>query len=272
MAELIINGAAPTAIYVGSAPASSVYLGNVKVWEAGLPAKTMRFDFHYDNFDPTTGLSDRSDIGATWTHVSGDVYDFHYDNTLWYCTSGMSPTSTSGGLFNIYSYRAGTDTFPMNMHDFDIIDSNLSGVTDTHKLLTSARRCVNCVLKNTGDIIYAAEMLTGGNRPSSLTTLNALDLHSAADISRLLYGNTSLTSALDITLSGAVEACSGAFQSCKKVPSGALALYNSLSSQANPPSSYSYCFTGCGANAALDAPIHAEMDQIPTDWGGTMSP
>lgn len=272
MAELIINGAAPTALYVGSTPASAVYLGNVKVWEAGLPAKTMRFDFHYDNFDPTTGLEDRSSIGATWTHVSGDVYDFHYGDAVWYCTRYMSPTQNEGGLFNIYSINgAGGAIFPMNMHNFDIIDSNLSGVTDAHSLVSSARKVVNCVLKNTGDIINASSMLSGGNRAASLTTLNALDLHSATDISGLLNRSSSLISALDITLSGNVTNCTGAFQNCSKVPSGALALYNSLSSQATPPSSYSNCFTYCGASASQDAPIHAEMAQIPTSWGGTMA-
>ena len=239
---------------------------------SGLPPiaqKTLRFDFKYDHFNPTTGLADRSDIGATWTHVAGDVYDFHYGNTFWYCRTDMSPTGTSGGLFNIYSYYEGSiATFPMNMHNFDIIDSNLSGVTDARSLVSSARRVVNCVLKNTGDIINASGMLSGGNRAASLTTLNALDLHSATDISGLLNRSSSLISALDITLSGNVTNCSSAFQGCTKVPSGALALYNSLSSQATPPSSYSNCFTNCGADAAQDAPIHAEMAQIPASWGG----
>lgn len=237
-----------------------------------LTTRSIRFDFHYDNFDPTTGLADRSSIGATWTHVVDDVYDFHFENTVWYCTKYMSPTQNEGGLFNIYSYREGSSTyFPMNLHSYDIIDSNLSGVTDAHKLLTSARRCVNCVLKNTGDILDASEMLSGGNQSASLKTLNALDLHSATDIHNLLSRSTSLVSALDITLSGNVTNCSSAFQNCSKVPSGALALYNSLSSQATPPSNYSNCFTYCGRSAAQDAPIHAEMAQIPTSWGGTMA-
>lgn len=239
----------------------------------GLPAKTMRVDFHYDHFDPTTGLLDRSDIGATWTHVADDVYDFHFDNTVWYCPKKMSQTGSEGGLFNIYSTRnsSGSTVYPMSQHSYDIIDSNLSGVTDANRLMTSARNVVNCVLKNTGDIVNASNMLSGGNRATTLTTLNALDLHSATNIRYLLSGATSLVSALDITLSSNVADCLGAFQQCTKVPSGALALYNSLSSQATPPSSYSNCFTNCGKSAAQDAPIHTEMAQIPTTWGGSMA-
>ena len=235
-----------------------------------LPAKTLRIDFHYDHFNPITGLDDRSGIGATWTHVAGDVYDFHYGDPVWYCRSSMSPTGSEGGLFDIYSYYSGSSKiYPMNEHSYDIINSNLSGVTDAHKLISSARNVVNCVLKNTGDIVDATAMLSGGNRPSTLTTLNALDLHSATTIENLLNRSTSLVSALDITLSGNVTKCNSAFATCSKVPSGALALYNSLSSQATPPSSYSNCFTNCGINADQSAPIHAEMAQIPSSWGGT---
>lgn len=256
--------------WVGFGSAGSIVGAPVVQPIPSLPAKTMRFDFHYDHFDPTTGLLDRSDIGATWTHVADDVYDFHYGDSKWYCSTGMSPTRKSGGLFNIYSTQSGGRVvYPMSLHSYDIIDSNLSGVTDAHNLVSSARNVVNCVLKNTGDIVDASYMLSGAGRPTTLTTLNVLDLHSATNISYLLYGANSLVSALDIRLSGIVTNCSRAFYNCTKVPSGALALYNSLSSQATPPSSYSACFANCGNSAAQDAPIHTEMAQIPTTWGGT---
>jgi hypothetical protein len=244
----------------GTVP-SGVSVVNIVNYSSGpkpLPAKTLRFDFKYDHFNPLTGLIDRSDIGATWTHVADDVYDFHFDNPVWYCTSAMS--SAPGGLFNIYSFN---NTFPMSQHSYDIIDSNLSGVTDAHELFSSARKIVNCVLKNTGDIVNANSMLSGGNRPISLTTLSSLDLHSATTIASLMRTATSLISPLDITLSGAVTACDYAFYNCKKVPSGALALYESLSSQAIPPSAHSRCFYNCGSDTTTGA---AELAQIPSDW------
>jgi hypothetical protein len=234
----------------------------------------MRFDFKYDHFDPTTGLADRSDIGATWTHVADDVYDFHYGDSVWKCSSNMSPTGSAGGLFNIYTIKSsstGNTVFPMNTHSYDIIDSNLSGVTNASELITSARKVVNCVLKNTGDIVNASYMLSGGNRATTLATLNALDLHSATTISYLLTNASSLVSPLNITLGGAITNCKRAFYNCKKVPSGAKALYDVLSTQTTLPTDYSNCFTSCGSSAAQDAPIHAEMAQIPTSWGGTMS-
>lgn len=59
-----------------------------------------------------------------------------------------------------------------------------------------------------------------------------------------------------------------AFQSCYKVDSGALALYNQMSSQPVPPSIYRWTFNNCGRDTTTGA---AELAQIPASWGGTMS-
>ena len=60
------------------------------------------------------------------------------------------------------------------------------------------------------------------------------------------------------------------FYNCKNVTSGALALYTQASTQATPPTAYDNAFTYCGEEAPQDSPIHAEMAQIPTSWGGLM--
>ena len=242
-----------------------VVLGSIETSLPPIAQKTLRFDFKYDHFDPTTGLADRSDIGATCTHVRGDIYDFTYNNTVWYYSG-----SQSGGVFNMYAYeQAGSWVYPMSNHSYDIIDSDMTGVTDARYMISSARLVVNCVLKGTGDIVNASHMLCGGNAASTLKTLNALDLHSATDIRSICAYCYSLESPLVITLGGAVTYCTSAFERCYKVPSGALNLYNQLNGQANPPYYDTYCFYECGRDAAQDAPIHAEMQQIPSSWGGS---
>jgi len=50
---------------------------------------------------------------------------------------------------------------------------------------------------------------------------------------------------------------------CIKVQSGALALYQQASTQANPPSNHTQTFTNCGSNTETGA---AELHQIPYDW------
>lgn len=54
-----------------------------------------------------------------------------------------------------------------------------------------------------------------------------------------------------------------AFYECYYVEGGALALYNQMSSQANPPSSHSGCFNSCGRDTVTG---YAELAQIPYGW------
>ena len=50
---------------------------------------------------------------------------------------------------------------------------------------------------------------------------------------------------------------------CNNVESGALALYNQLSTQTTPPSNHSQTFYDCGSNTTTGA---AELAQVPSDW------
>lgn len=52
---------------------------------------------------------------------------------------------------------------------------------------------------------------------------------------------------------------------CRKIERGALALYTQLSTKANPPTYYVDAFKDCGADTASGL---AELQQIPTSWGG----
>lgn len=53
---------------------------------------------------------------------------------------------------------------------------------------------------------------------------------------------------------------------CNNVISGALALYQQASSQANPPTVHTSTFSHCGSSTVSGA---IELDQIPSSWGGT---
>ena len=53
------------------------------------------------------------------------------------------------------------------------------------------------------------------------------------------------------------------FELCYKVETGALALYNQASSQANPPTNHTHTFYECGRDTVNGA---AELAQIPSDW------
>ena len=58
------------------------------------------------------------------------------------------------------------------------------------------------------------------------------------------------------------------FYGCTAVTTGALALYQKTSTQATLPNSYGDMFKNCGSNTPTG---QAELSQIPTAWGGTLS-
>lgn len=58
------------------------------------------------------------------------------------------------------------------------------------------------------------------------------------------------------------------FSGCTKVESGALALYQQMSTQTTPPTTHTNTFQNCGRDTVTGA---AELAQIPTSWGGTMA-
>ena len=231
-------------LYLGSTKIAQAYLGNVKVYESsvapGIPAKTVRFDFKYDHFDPTT-LVDYGGLGATWTHVEADVYDFYFNDTDW----GIRRFSFGDGpLFRTYS--SSSSDAPFRTHSFDILDANLEGVTDAEQLFggTSFIGLQSIAsIRNTSSVTNFKNFLSMGAVAAYYTSIPLFDTSSATDVS-------------------------GMFRTARNVTTGALAMYTQMSTQANPPTSYSGCFTNCGSGNASGK---AELAQIPRSWGGTMA-
>lgn len=102
---------------------------------------------------------------------------------------------------------------------------------------------------------------------SSITTAPAYNTDSATDMSHMFHGCGSLT-AVPLIKTASATNVTEMFRLCTHVESGALALYNQMSSQTNPPTAYSRCFKHCGSSTV---PGSAELAKIPTSWGGTMS-
>ena len=210
--------------------------------QSPIPAKTMRLDFKYDHFNPITGLTDYGGIGATWTHVHDDIYDFYYNNTNWGSRAWANINGGIGGLFNTYAYRGSSYVYPMTQHEYDVIDMNLDGVTNVSQLLGSAYKARNLFsIRNTGSVTNFDRFLAHGNRVMLYTSIPLFDTSSATNVANMC-------------------------KQAKNVTTGALALYTQMSTQTNPPSSYNGCFSNCGSNTRTGK---AELAQIPKSWGGT---
>lgn len=113
-----------------------------------------------------------------------------------------------------------------------------------------------------------------GNDLSSLSVwsqypdfvLPLLDTSSVTNMSGICFECTKLQS-IPLLDTSSVESMYMAFDGCTAVQSGALALYQQASTQANVPSSHANTFRNCGSSTTTGA---AELAQIPTSWGGTM--
>lgn len=150
--------------------------------------------------------------------------------------------------------------------------SALSSITLTGLSLSSASSMFNGCTSlaaipslNTGALTNAGSMFNGC---TSLTAISSLVMSALTNAASMFRGCTGLTS-LPLLNTSTLTNVSQMFDGCVNVQSGALALYQQMSTQTTPPSTYTNCFRNCGSNTTTGA---AELDQIPTTWGGTVPP
>ena len=103
---------------------------------------------------------------------------------------------------------------------------------------------------------------------SSLSSIPFFNTSSCYGFNYMFKNCSSLTELPVLDTSKATKFVS-VFNGCINVRSGALSLYQQLSTQANPPAEYSDAFKNCGSNTTTGS---AELAQIPEDWGGTYVP
>lgn len=198
-----------------------------------LPPFTMRLEF-YGNDASYNPISDGA--SGTWTHVSGSVWDWTYQNTNW---SGS--VSGRGAMYH-WSQRFGQAVNLCIEIRFNVLGGNTSNVTNMRDLFQGHRYISSMAVFDTSSVTDFRQFLLGTNN----SVIGSLPLFPT-------------DSAVNVTY---------AFARCMKVTTGALALYTQMSTQATPPTSYGNCFTNCGSRTTTGA---AELAQIPTSWGGTMS-
>lgn len=222
----------------------------------GLPANTLRFKFSKSSYDPTTayGWNDNKVGGdGTWTKVEGtedNIWDWTYDNPIW------------GGIYDeVQSPFIGAFTDSDNEVEI-IAAGDTSNVTNTSEMFSLCFCLKSICLFDTSNVTLMNGMFEMGDNYSLLETLPLFDTSNVTDFSYFLYGCTSLKEIPLFNTSKATDVtcmCAG----CYYVESGALALYNQLSTQTNPPNSHGYCFSNCGSESETGP---AELAQIPDDW------
>ena len=105
---------------------------------------------------------------------------------------------------------------------------------------------------------------------TSITHIPLMDTSRVTDFRNFCHGTLENATLVEVPLLDTSSATnvSSMFRYQLNVESGALDLYNQMSTQTYPPTTHDACFDWCGRDTTTGA---AELAQIPTSWGGTMS-
>ena len=134
-----------------------------------------------------------------------------------------------------------------------------SSATNLSEMFKNCDSLTTVPLLDTSSATNLSDMFAGC---IALTTVPVLNTSSATNMSNMFNGCDSLTTVPLLDTSSATDV-SMMFAGCINVESGALALYQQMSTQSTPPSSHSYCFLNCGISTTTGA---AELSQIPSGW------
>lgn len=173
-------------------PSSGKVVGNKAL--PPIAQKTLRFKFYDNTIDPTQ-WSDVWNIGATWTKLKQGIYDWHCDSTEWAGKfSGSGASSTGNSVLDTYRYKLGGNWFAnLSNVDLDIIDSDLTGVTNVYELFKVAHGVHHCSLKNTGSVQNWSRCFNNPSRGVRLESLDPLDM-SSVDVTKFTNANNAMFS------------------------------------------------------------------------------
>lgn len=202
--------------------------------EPQLPPYTLRLKFK-DGVTPSFRIGTGTLVDAT-----NNIWDLTYENTNW------------------------TNLLQNQTNLLEVLDANTTDVIIMKSMFNYCIYLTTVPLFDTSNVTIIWNMFRHCERLTSVPlfdTSNATDMYGVFDA---CY-NLITVPLLDTSKATRVDRM---FRDCHKVQSGALALYQQMSTQSTPPSSHSQTFTNCGSNTTTGA---AELAQIPTSWGGTMS-
>ena len=167
------------------------------------------------------------------------------------------------GTTDVYDvYKSGTDfafLFFNSNNVEEVLGANTTGITNMYAMFNYCTSLTNVALFDTSSVTDMRIMFVNCY---SLTSVPLFDTSSVTNMYSMFNKCSALTSAPLFNTSSVVF-MNGMFEYCNNVQSGALALYQQASTQANPPSKHTGAFKNCGSDTTTGA---AELAQIPDDW------
>ena len=167
------------------------------------------------------------------------------------------------GTSDVYDvYKSGTNfalLFYNSINVVEVLGANTTGVTNMSTMFAECSSLMSVSLFDTSSVEDMTNMFA---YCSLLTSVPLFDTSRVTSMVGTFEECSSLTS-VPLFNTSSVIYISSTFKNCTKVQSGALALYQQLSTQANPSSSHPQVFRNCGSDTTTGA---AELAQIPDDW------
>lgn len=215
------------------------------------------WDFTYQDPDWTMCLVGHDDLIAVLGGNTSDVTKMYH--LFYWCTSlanvnvfDTSNVTAMGGMFDSCPFTS-VPLFPTQ--SCQAFGSMFYGCTNL----------VTVPLFDTRNAIYFNSMFEGC---TSLQSIPLFDSSNVQYFHLMFKGCTSLREVPLLDTSSCTSDIYQMFDGCTNVRSGALDMYNQVSTQSPVPSRHAYMFRNCGSNTITGA---AELAQIPTSWGGTMA-
>lgn len=176
-----------------------------------------------------------------------------FQNCTSLTTVPLFNTSSVTNMYGMFQNCTSLTTIPL---------FNTSSVTSMYSMFSNCTSLTTVPLFNTSSVTSMVSMF--GN----CTALTAVPLFNTSNVTNMsnMFGSCTSLTTVPLLNTGKVTNMSSMFIRCYNVESGALALYQQASTQANPPRSHTYTFSYCGRDTTTGA---AELAQIPSNWGGT---
>lgn len=137
---------------------------------------------------------------------------------------------------------------------------------DWERLLYNQSNLIEVIGANS---LYVKNMKSLFNMCRSLTSVSLFDTQTVTSMedmfvcSNEFYEDGCPITSIPLFKTDSLVNVSNAFKDCWNVESGALALYQQMSTQANPPTSHRNAFSNCGRDTQTGS---AELALIPSDW------
>ena len=193
-------------------------------------------------------------------------------NDKWLAKKYVDPLNPIGLPDNTIRVKFNSGYTPTNIGDTQTLVDSTNNVWDIYKQSndwTNLFKDNNNLLEVLGANTYnVTNMKSMFNNCTSLITTSLFDTSNVTTMQSMFEmpypGNAALT-LIPLFDTSNVTNMTGMFYNCNKVESGALALYQQASTQANPPSNHSNTFFHCGFDSSTGSD---ELRQIPRNWGG----